>query len=112
MRTKRRLNRLPLDSRKTNASTIKTMLALLKRERHQYQIKVAELEGILGTERNEINSFLKDMQAILIDLERQRTSNATISTPTWNMQNRNVRIFHLFELVVRFLNVYLLQFFL
>lgn len=87
MRTKRQFSRSQSDTRKINGSTIRTMIALLKHERHQYQSKVAELNTILDTERNEINSFLKDMQKILIDLERQRPSNVGISTSALNIQN-------------------------
>lgn len=87
MRSKRQFNRSQSNSRKLNDSTIRAMIALLQRERHQYQTKVAELNTILDTERNEINSFLKDMQKILIDLERQRPSNVDLSTSPSNIQN-------------------------
>lgn len=70
------------------------MIALLQSERHQHQVKVAELMAILDTERIETNLFLKDMQKILIDLERQRPPYDAFSAPAWmpwNIHNRNVR---------------------
>lgn len=66
MRSKRRLNH-----RKINYPTIKTMAALLQRERHKHQVTVTELRAILHEERTEVNAFLKEMQNIIINMGHQ-----------------------------------------
>lgn len=96
MRSKGRINRPQNDGRnRIYYSKIKAMAALLHRERHQHQVNVAELRAILDTERTEVNIFLKEMQKILVDIERRWPTDDASPASTRNIQNRNVRISNL-----------------
>lgn len=104
MRSKRRLNRSRNDSRnRSEYSNLRRMAALLQSERQQHQAIVAELRTILDKERTEVNGFLKEMQQILIDIERRWPIDGTSSAASSaSINNRHVSIkFNQF----RFINV-------
>lgn len=93
MRSQRRLNRSQNDSRtRMQYSKMRTMTALLQSERHQHQVIVTELRAILDKERTEVNTFLKEMQKILIDIERRWPIDDASPASTRDIPNRNVRI--------------------
>lgn len=93
MRSKRRLSpRSQSDSRSRidYYSKIGRMAALLQSERQQHQVVVTELREILDKERTEVNIFLKEMQKILIDIERRWPIDGTY--PPSSSRNGNVSI--------------------
>lgn len=94
MRSKRRLNPSQNESRgRSDYPKLRRMAALLQSERQQHQAAVTELRTILDKERTEVNVFLKEMQKILIDIERRWPidgSSSASSASSWINQNRNV----------------------
>lgn len=94
MRSKCQLNRSQNNNRSRlyYSKQIRRLAASLQNERHQHQVNVAELRAILDKERTEVNIFLKEMQKILIDIERRWPIDDASPASIRNIQNRNACI--------------------
>lgn len=68
MRSTRRIQKKIVEHRRIMCDSAKQLALLLQIERQRHQATVAELRTILKEEREEINSFLKDMKQIIDDM--------------------------------------------
>lgn len=76
MRSKRRILKNNIEnSRNMNFEYARKMARILQMERKRHQATVTELRTILKEERDEINTFLKDMKKILDDMPTFNTNS-------------------------------------
>lgn len=76
MRSKRRIQKNAIENnRKMNCEYARKMARILQMERERHQATVTELRTILKEERDEINTFLKDMKKILDDMPTFNTTS-------------------------------------
>lgn len=68
MRSTRRIQKKIVEHQRIKCDSAKQLALLLRVERQRHQETVAELRTILKEERDEINSFLKDMKQIIDDM--------------------------------------------
>lgn len=68
MRSKYRIQKPSLESRRMCHNSARKMAVILQMERKRYRATVAELQTTLQNEREEINLFLKDMKKLIDDM--------------------------------------------